>query len=99
MNFGSIMVEVWNEIKIRGIWHFWQEIIDPDGIHRALKTLNLQEGCTLDEIKKSYRELSRKWHPDKFRELQEKNEAEKKFMKIQQSYEILTKKSEKQEEL
>ncbi|CAI4230512.1 unnamed protein product [Auanema sp. JU1783] len=41
-------------------------------------------------IKKAYRKLALKWHPDKHTEEKDKEAAEKKFKKIAQAYEILS---------
>ena len=50
-------------------------------------TLDLKQGATQDDIKKSYRKLSKKYHPD----LNPNNkEAEDKFKKISEAYEVLT---------
>ena len=50
-------------------------------------TLGLKRNASLDEIKKAYRQLAKKWHPDK-------NggslEAEDNFKKISDSYTILS---------
>lgn len=47
--------------------------------------LEVQEGSTLAEIKKSYRTLSMKWHPDRNKE----PHAETKFKTINEAYETL----------
>lgn len=53
------------------------------------KILGLQRNADAKEIKKAYRELALKWHPDK--NLGEtKEEAEKMFQDISESYEILS---------
>ena len=52
------------------------------------KILNLPRSATKKEIKKSYRELALKWHPDKNAE--NKDEAEKKFQDISEAYEVLS---------
>src|ERR1700761_1035160 len=41
--------------------------------------------ATADEIKKSYRRLARKYHPDVSKE----KDAEKKFKEVQEAYEVL----------
>ena len=64
--------------------------LDPLGEKHALKTLELERGVTQDEIRAKYRELSKKWHPDRFTGEQEKIEANDKFVLIQQAYERLS---------
>jgi len=50
------------------------------------KILGLKDGSSKEEVKKSYRKLSKKYHPD----LNPNNkEAEEKFKKISEAYEIL----------
>jgi len=58
------------------------------------KVLNISESATPDEIKKSYRQLSMKWHPDKNPDNQE--EAKAKFQKINEAYETLSDPEKKQ---
>ena len=43
-----------------------------DRLDRARKTLGLPERASLEKIKKSYRELSKLWHPDHCKETPEK---------------------------
>ena len=69
---------------------FFISSLDPLGEKHALKTLELERGVTQEEIKARYRELSKKWHPDRFTDEQEKIEASDKFVLIQQSYERLS---------
>lgn len=44
------------------------------------EVLGLKKGATLDEIKKSYKKLALKWHPD--RNLDNKEAAEAKFKEV-----------------
>lgn len=50
------------------------------------ETLNVSENASADEIKKSYRKLARKYHPD----INKDKEAEEKFKEINAAYEILS---------
>jgi curved DNA-binding protein CbpA len=50
--------------------------------------LMVERTATQEEIKKSYRKLALKWHPDK--NLDNKEEAEAKFKTISEAYEILS---------
>tara|TARA_B100000424_G_C22937546_1_gene498861 strand:- start:39 stop:548 length:510 start_codon:yes stop_codon:yes gene_type:complete len=52
--------------------------------------LELENNASLDEIKKAYKKLAIKYHPDK--NSNNKEEAEEKFKEISQAYEILTNK-------
>jgi len=54
--------------------------------------LGLNENATLEEIKKSYRKLAQKWHPDKWntKSLAEREEANKKMQGLNKAYEILS---------
>ena len=52
------------------------------------KILGVSRQATKSEIKKSYRELALKWHPDKNTDSVE--EAEKMFQDIGEAYEILS---------
>ena len=56
--------------------------------------LNLPPDATPDEIRRAYREISQKYHPDKVSHLgaEFRDIAEKKFNDIQMAYEVLRKK-------
>ncbi len=49
-------------------------------------TLDVSQGASADEIKKAYRRLARKYHPD----INKEPEAEEKFKEINAAYEILS---------
>src|SRR6185503_19189629 len=49
------------------------------------QTLNVQRSASADEIKKAYRRLARKYHPDVSKE----KDAEAKFKEVQEAYEVL----------
>lgn len=50
------------------------------------KTLEMKENASGDEIKRSYRTLARKYHPDR----NSSKNAETKFKEIQEAYKILS---------
>lgn len=52
------------------------------------KILHVARNAKVKEIKKSYRELALKWHPDK--NTDNKEEAEKMFQEISEAYEVLS---------
>lgn len=85
---------IWN-LYDEGQKHGWQNIydefvksLDPRGETNAYRILGLTEDATQQEIKKRYKKLVIKWHPDRNKDNRE--EAEQKFMEIQQAYEILS---------
>ena len=57
------------------------------------KVLGVDESSTNDEVKKAYRKMAIKHHPDKFSQLgeEQQNAAKKKFQKIQEAYEYIKK--------
>ena len=55
------------------------------------EVLGLQKGASEDEIKKAFRQLAKKYHPDKLNNLSEReiSYATEKFRKIKNAYESL----------
>ena len=93
--FSQVIVDLWNYSKHHGWSGFWQEIIeamDASGESNALRVLNVTKTASQEEITASYRKLSRKYHPDRFKDETEKATASDTFIEIQQSYEILSRK-------
>lgn len=54
------------------------------------EVLGLAKSATEDEIKKAYRKLAMKYHPDRISEESEKAEAEAKFKEAKEAYETLS---------
>jgi DnaJ like chaperone protein len=59
----------------------------------AYKSLEIEPSATDEEIKKAYRRMAKKYHPDKVNELGEdvKKSATEKFRSINEAYESLKK--------
>lgn len=51
--------------------------------------LGLQKGADIKQVKQSYMELVKKWHPDKYKTKESKKEAETKMKSINQAFDIL----------
>lgn len=55
----------------------------------SYKILEIEETATDDEVKKAYRKMAMKYHPDKVRDLgpEHQKAAQEKFVKVQEAYE------------
>lgn len=53
------------------------------------ETLGLAHGASEEEVKKAYRQLSRKYHPDANINNPDKDKAEEKFKEVQQAYKAI----------
>jgi molecular chaperone DnaJ len=51
--------------------------------------LGIERGASKDEIKKAYRELAKKYHPDRYADNPLNDLAEEKFREVQEAYETL----------
>lgn len=64
-----------------------------DSSDNAYKILEIDKSATVDEIKKAYRTMAKKYHPDKVAHLGKEHQkgAEEKFKQVQKAYEQLQK--------
>ena len=94
LEFKNTLWQLYEEGQRNGWRNLYDELVkalDPKGEANARKVLEVTETTTREEIKKTYKKLVRKWHPDKYKG-EDRAYAEKKFMEIQEAYEILTSK-------
>ena len=56
------------------------------------QTLGVEKDASREEIKKAYKKLALKYHPDKHKDLKEsqKNNLDKKFNEINTAYQVLS---------
>jgi curved DNA-binding protein CbpA len=59
-------------------------------VRRSLQLLELEEGASMEEVRRSYRELVRVWHPDRFAgDSGLKRRAEERSKQLNVAYETL----------
>ena len=91
LEFKDVFWGLYEEGQRSGWDNVYEEFVkalDPRGEKNAYRILGLTEDATQEEIKKRYKKLAVKWHPD--RNQNNKEEAQQKFMEIQEAYEILS---------
>lgn len=91
LEFKEVFWGLYQEGQRNGWDSFYDDFVkalDPRGEKNAYRVLGLTEDATQEEIKRRYKKLAVKWHPD--RHTDDKEEAQQKFMEIQEAYEILS---------
>ena len=92
LEFKQTFWTLYEEANRQGWRNIWDEVIkafDPTGEANAYKVLDIEKGATEEQIRRKYKKLAVKWHPDRHKG-DSKEEAQAKFIEIQQAYEILT---------
>ena len=66
-------------------------VSSPDSDYQILE---IKPDASDDEVKKAYRKMAMRFHPDRLGDLSEseKKQAEEKFLRVQKSYEAIRKK-------
>ncbi|UJR28587.1 hypothetical protein I4U23_009820 [Adineta vaga] len=75
---------------VKGIWTQIWMAFDSENEKQAYETLNLHYDASQKQIEYQCRTLSRQWHPDRHRDVKEKQKAENIFMNIQQACDRLS---------
>jgi len=84
----NVVRELWTfylQYGFKGIWTQIWMAIDSESEKQAYEVLNLRTGASQRQIESQCRALSRKWHPDRYRNPEQKQKAEATFMNIQQA--------------
>ena len=68
---------------------FEQSLLDGHNTIQSFAVLGVNRESPRAEISKAYRKLAGRWHPDRFQKREEKEEAEKTFLKIAAAYDVL----------
>ncbi|XP_065051956.1 dnaJ homolog subfamily C member 22-like [Rhopilema esculentum] len=92
LEFKETFWGLYEEAQKQGWRNVYDELVkalDPKGEAHALKVLELSENATEAEIRRQYKKLAVKWHPDRNKDNLE--EAHKKFIEIQDAYTLLSK--------
>ncbi|XP_055384921.1 dnaJ homolog subfamily C member 22 [Condylostylus longicornis] len=92
--FKDTLFEIYNYSQHRGWYEVLKELfilMDEDGIKNSYKVLDLSPTASQVEITAAWRKLSKEYHPDKQKDPVKRNEAQERFMEIQQAYEVLSK--------
>ena len=96
VKFKSTAYEFVEEIQTKGFKDAWEELkysLDPDGTQHALKVLGLTSNVTKEQVRKAYKKLALKYHPDKVDASSDddvRQDMNKRFLKIQKAYELLS---------
>lgn len=59
-------------------------------VNDPYQVLGLRRGASLEEVKKAYRAMAKKFHPDQFTEASAKELAEEKMQRINEAYDAIT---------
>ena len=60
-------------------------------VNNPYSVLGVSESASDEEVKRAYRELSRKYHPDSYVDNPLKDLAEDKFKEVQEAYDMIMK--------
>ncbi|XP_067931671.1 dnaJ homolog subfamily C member 22-like [Watersipora subatra] len=86
--------QLYNYYKHHGWKTIWEEIvsaIDPQGEAHAYEVLGVSDSASYADIKRAYKALALKYHPDKEKDLDKKDQMAEEFMKVQKAYDTLSK--------
>lgn len=91
LEFRDVLKQLFEEGQKNGwdkLYDDFVKALDPRGEQNAYRVLGLTENASQQEIRRRYKKLAIKWHPDKNPD--NKDIAQKKFMEVQEAYEILS---------
>jgi len=88
---GKLTSHDWESLSGDGESPQSEEVRETEGRRWAFKVLEVQEGASMEDIRKAYLRLTRHYHPDNFLGQAEKLKVANDLMsKINKAYELLT---------
>ena len=91
--FWVLLVDIYESWKTGGYeeaWNKFKYLADIEGEDHAYVELGLEPGTPFKDVRKRYKELAKKWHPDHHHG-EEKLKAQEIFMRYNDAYQILEK--------
>lgn len=85
------MYESWRAGGFENAWSKFKNLADIEGEDHAYAELGLEPETPFKEVRKRYKELAREWHPDHHQGEEMKLEAQEKFIRYKDAYEVLEK--------
>ncbi|CAI8011233.1 DnaJ homolog subfamily C member 22 [Geodia barretti] len=82
-------LELWKTGGFKAVLKELVDVISTDEEYHAYDVLGLEQGTEFEEVRKRYKELAGKWHPDHHLGEQMKKKAQEKFMKYETAYKVL----------
>ena len=91
LDFKGTFWSLYREGESKEWKHFYDDVVhsfDPTGERNARTVLGITSSANEEDIRKAYKKLVVKWHPDRYRG-EDRYHAQQRFIEIQQAYELL----------
>ena len=85
------LYEIWKTSGFETLFDKLKDLADIDGEYYAYDILELEPGTKFEEVRKKYKELAIKWHPDHHQGKEMKMKAQEEFVQYKNAYKVLEK--------
>jgi hypothetical protein len=89
LEFPRNCYESWRIGGFEGAKKYLFELIDLEGEYDAYDTLGVERGAAFEEVRKRYKELATKWHPDHHKGEEMKMKVQDKMIQYNKAYKVL----------